>query len=380
MLYRGMDRAQLNNSAAVTNYNAIKADWRARPAEPARPSRPRIWRHAAPASRSVSRRQPARAGWGHEEYLLPACNFPLGILQISKSLAFYQGHHNEAIGWEEGRNIRFLFVWAEGRSERKAWYRPRVASVWPLEGHMAIHIRRREFIVALGGVATARAALTVSGPALGQDYPNRQITILVGIAAGGITDVTTRQYAALLSKNLDQNVIVENRPVAGGAVAAAAVQGAAPDGYTLLSAVGSQFCSVPAMGPAPYDPVNRFAPISLTFRLPTLLIVPMDSPANTVAELLAWGKTKPGGLLLGSPGPGTPGHLLGAKIALATNTPIQYVHYRGGAPIMADLITGRLDFSLATFNSARSNMDAKKLGRWRSTPRRGFTRCLTFRP
>jgi hypothetical protein len=121
MLYRGMDRAQLNNSAAVTNYNAIKADWRARPAEPARPSRPRIWRHAAPASRSVSRRQPARAGWGHEEYLLPACNFPLGILQISKSLAFYQGHHNEAIGWEEGRNIRFLFVWAEGRSERKAW-------------------------------------------------------------------------------------------------------------------------------------------------------------------------------------------------------------------------------------------------------------------
>jgi tripartite-type tricarboxylate transporter receptor subunit TctC len=92
---------------------------------------------------------------------------------------------------------------------------------WPLEGHMAIHIRRREFIVALGGVATARAALTVSGPALGQDYPNRQIITLVGIAAGGITDVTTRQYAALLSKNLDQNVIVENRPVAGGAVAAA---------------------------------------------------------------------------------------------------------------------------------------------------------------
>jgi tripartite-type tricarboxylate transporter receptor subunit TctC len=231
----------------------------------------------------------------------------------------------------------------------------------PYRRVMAIHIRRREFIVALGGVATARAALTVSGPALGQDYPNRQITTLVGIAAGGITDVTTRQYAALLSKNLDQNVIVENRPVAGGAVAAAAVQGAAPDGYTLLSAVGSQFCSVPAMGPAPYDPVKGFAPISLTFRLPTLLIVPIDSPAKTVAELFAWGKTKPGGLLLGSPGPGTPGHLLGAKIALATNTPIQYVHYRGGAPIMADLITGRLDFSLATFNSARSNMDAKKL-------------------
>ena len=120
-------------------------------------------------------------------------------------------------------------------------------------------------------------ALTVSGPAWGQDYPNRQITILVGIAAGGITDVTTRQYAAVVSKNIDQNIIIENRPVAGGAVAAASVQGAAPDGYTLLSVVGSQFCSVPAMAPAPYDPVKGFAPISLTFRLPTLLVVPMDT-------------------------------------------------------------------------------------------------------
>src|SRR6516225_1848488 len=116
-----------------------------------------------------------------------------------------------------------------------------------------------------------------------------------------------------------------------------------------------------ARAPAPYDPVKGFAPISLTFRLPTLLVVPMDSPAKTVAELLAWGKTKTGGLLLGSPGAGTPGHLLAAKIALATNTPIQYIHYRGGSPVMADLITGRVDFSLASFNSARSNMDAKKL-------------------
>src|SRR5262249_59217964 len=109
------------------------------------------------------------------------------------------------------------------------------------------------------------------------------------------------------------------------------------------------------------DPVKGFAPISLTFRLPTLLVVPMDSPAKTVAELLAWGKTKPGGLLLGSPGAGTPGHLLAAKIALATNTPIQYIHYRGGAPLMADLVPRRVDFSLASFHNARSNVGAKKL-------------------
>ena len=215
----------------------------------------------------------------------------------------------------------------------------------------------RHFLLGLG----LASALAAAGPALADDYPKRQITILVGIAAGGITDVTTRQYAAVVSKNIDQNVIIENRPTGGGAVAAAAVQGAAPDGYTLLSVVGSQFCSVPAMAPAPYDPVKGFAPVSLTFRMPTLVVVPTDSPVTTVADLLAWGKRKPGGLLLGSPGAGTPGHLLAAKIALATNTPIQYIHYRGGAPIMAVLISGRLDFSFATFNSARSNMDAGRL-------------------
>ena len=74
------------------------------------------------------------------------------------------------------------------------------------------------------------SALAAAGLALADDYPKRQITILVGIAAGGITDVTTRQYAAVVSKNIDQNVIIENRPTGGGAVAAAAVQGAAPDG------------------------------------------------------------------------------------------------------------------------------------------------------
>src|SRR5262244_1686315 len=130
------------------------------------------------------------------------------------------------------------------------------------------------------------------------------------------------------------------------------------------------------MGPAPYDPVKGFAPISLTFRLPTLLVVPMDSPAKTVAELLALGKTKPGGLLLGSPGVGTPGHLLAAKIALATTTPIQYIHYRGGAPVMADLITGRVDFSLASFNSALSRCFSSTCrARWRNRRTRGFPGC-----
>ena len=207
------------------------------------------------------------------------------------------------------------------------------------------------------------AALTSPGPASGQaqEFPNRPITIVVGVSAGGVTDVTTRQYADVVAKTIGQTITIENRPVAGGAVAAAAVQNARPDGYTLLTVIGSQFASIPAMGPAPYDPVNGFAPVTLLFRLPTLIVVPVGSPAKTMAELLALARNKPDGLLLGSPGAGSPGHLLAAKIAMATNTPIQYVHYRGGAPVMADLITGRVDFSFASYNSARSNLDAGKL-------------------
>jgi tripartite-type tricarboxylate transporter receptor subunit TctC len=149
-----------------------------------------------------------------------------------------------------------------------------------------------------------------------QEFPSRPITIVVGLGAGGITDVTTRQYAEVVSSNIGQTIIIENRAGAGGAVAAAAVQNAQPDGYTLLSVVGSQFSSVPAMSPAGYDPVKGFAPVTLLFRLPTLLVVPFNSPVKSVAELLALGKNKPGGLLLGSPGVGSPGHLLAALISM----------------------------------------------------------------
>jgi tripartite-type tricarboxylate transporter receptor subunit TctC len=207
------------------------------------------------------------------------------------------------------------------------------------------------------------AVLILSAPARADehDFPTRTITIVVGVAPGGVTDITTRQYAEVVSKNVGQNIVIENKPVGGGAVAAASVQNARPDGYTLLTVVGSQFASLPAMGRTGYDPVKGFAPITLLFRLPTLLVVPYSSPVKSMADLLALGKKKPGGILMGSPGAGSPGHLMAAKISMGTHTPMQFVHYRGGAPVMADLIAGRLDFSMASYNSARSNMDAKNL-------------------
>lgn len=194
------------------------------------------------------------------------------------------------------------------------------------------------------------------------DFPNRPITIIVGLAAGGITDVTARIYAEALSRATGQRVQVENRPGAGGAIGAAAVQNAPADGYTVLIFSGSQHMGVPAMAAtAPYEPVKGFAPISILFHLTSIITVPTDLPVKNLNELWALGKSKPGGLTFGSPGVGTPSHLLAAVLARATKTPMQYAHYRGGGPMMADLITGRVDFALSSYTAAKANFESGKL-------------------
>lgn len=213
-------------------------------------------------------------------------------------------------------------------------------------------IRRAVLAAGLALAATA---------ALAQDYPSKPITLMVGLAAGGITDITARLYAEAASKGIGQRITVENKTGAGGGVAAAAVQNAAPDGYTLLVFSGSQHATVPAVGNAPYDPVKGFSPITFLFNSVVVLTVPPDSPAKTMAELHEWGRKKPGGLTVGSPGLGSPSHLLGAKILLADKVPSTSVHYRGGAPMMTDVLTGRVDMAWPTLTASRSYLAEKKL-------------------
>ncbi len=206
------------------------------------------------------------------------------------------------------------------------------------------------------------AALALPSLALAQDFPSKQITIVIGLAPGGITDVSARIYAEALAKLTGQRVVVENRQGAAGAVGAAAVQNATPDGHTVLMFSGSQHVAVPAMAAsAPYEPLKGFAPISLAFNLATLVTVPADLPAKNLAELWALGKKKPGGLSFGSPGVGTPSHMLAALLGRASNTPMQFVHYRGGGPMMADLITGRVDFALSSYTATKGHFQANKL-------------------
>lgn len=208
-------------------------------------------------------------------------------------------------------------------------------------------------------LAAVCALLITSATA--QEFPNRPITIIVGLAPGGITDVTARLYAEAVSKLTGQRVIVENRTGAGGAVAAAAVQNATPDGYTLLVFSGSQHATVPASGNAAYEPVKGFAPVTFLFNSVVVLAVPADSPAKSIKELHELGRKKPGGLSFGTPGLGSPSHLLGAKILLADRVPFEAVHYRGGAPMMPDLIAGRVDFGWPTLSTSRAHIFEKKL-------------------
>jgi tripartite-type tricarboxylate transporter receptor subunit TctC len=214
----------------------------------------------------------------------------------------------------------------------------------------------------IAALALATATAFAAPQAGAQDFPNRQVTIVVGLAPGGITDVTSRIYADALSKITGQRVVVENKQGAGGAVGAAAVQNAAADGYTVLVFSGSQHVAVPAMAAsAPYEPLKGFAPITLLFDLTTLVSVPDNLAAKNLAELWELGKKKPGGLSFGSPGAGTPSHMLAVRLGRATKTPQEMVHYRGGGPMMADLITGRVDWALASFTVAKGHFAEKKL-------------------
>ena len=213
-------------------------------------------------------------------------------------------------------------------------------------------IRRLVLVAGLAFIATGASA---------QDYPTKPITLMVGLAAGGITDITARLYAEAVSRSIGQRVTVENKTGAGGGVAAAAVQNAVPDGYTLLVFSGSQHATVPAVSNAAYDPVKGFSPITYLFNSVVVLTVPADSPVHTMAELHDWGRKKSGGLTVGTPGLGSPSHLLGSKILLADKVPSETVHYRGGAPMMADLITGRVDMAWPTLSTSRAYLAEGKL-------------------
>jgi tripartite-type tricarboxylate transporter receptor subunit TctC len=198
----------------------------------------------------------------------------------------------------------------------------------------------------------ACTAIATSFPGVNaEEFPSRPITFIIGLAAGGFTDTSARSYADVITQREGWKIVIDNRAGAGGGIAAAAVQNAAPDGYTLLVFSGSQHATVAAISPNMYQPVAGFAPITLLFDSITLLAVPASSPARSVAQLFEIGRTKPGGLTFATQGVGSPAHLFAAQLADAGKVPIEFVHYRGGSALLADFVAGRVDFALPTLTT-----------------------------
>jgi len=188
------------------------------------------------------------------------------------------------------------------------------------------------------------ASLVTSAPAMAQAYPARPITLVVPFPPGGPTDASARIVAKGLGTRLGQQILVDNRPGAGGTVAPAGVVRAAPDGYTLLWAGTSSL----AMGPAlyrklAYDPISSFTPISLVVRSPHLLVGRSDLPARDIKELVAQAKSMPGKFTYGSAGAGSSTHLTGELFKATFGISILHVGYKGGAPAVTDLLGKQID-------------------------------------
>jgi tripartite-type tricarboxylate transporter receptor subunit TctC len=178
------------------------------------------------------------------------------------------------------------------------------------------------------------------------DYPTQTIKIIVPFPPGGGVDVVARMIAPRLSESLGQSVIVENRGGAGGSVGATAVAQSPHDGYTLLLGTGSTHGTNPLVyTKLGYDPVRDFAPVALITSAPLMLVANNDVPVKTAAELIALAKAKPGELSFGSYGTGSNNHLIAELLNSMAGIQTNHIPYRGSAPMMTDLIGGRIQFA-----------------------------------
>ena len=216
-------------------------------------------------------------------------------------------------------------------------------------------VLRIAIAAALGGAASAGA--------WAQAWPARPIRMVIAFAPGGPTDIVARVIAAKLSEQLGQTVLVENRPGAGGNLAAELVAKAAPDGYTLFYNTSAITIGPALYGKVNYDTLRDFAPISTTATNPMVLMVNPSLPPKTAKEFVDYARANPGKLNYGSSGSGTITHLATAALASQLGLTMTHVPYKGSAPALVDLAAGTTQVMTDTVNSA---MPYLKDGRMRA--------------
>jgi tripartite-type tricarboxylate transporter receptor subunit TctC len=220
-----------------------------------------------------------------------------------------------------------------------------------------MNVSMRSVLLAL----SACAVVSVSGAALAQAWPNKPITIIVPFPAGGTTDLITRPIAQKLSEVLKQPVVVENRGGAGGTLGAGAVARAAPDGYTFLVGAIHHTIATSLYKKLPYDFEKDLMPITVLAFVPNIVVVHPSVPVKTIPELIALAKSKPGGVTYGSAGSGTSHHMAAEMFKSMANVDMQHVPYKGGAPMMQDLVGGQINVAFETAASATPQIKAGKV-------------------
>jgi tripartite-type tricarboxylate transporter receptor subunit TctC len=224
-------------------------------------------------------------------------------------------------------------------------------------------------------VALIAVGLAVSGlqtNVAAQGYPERPVRLLIAFPAGGTIDTLGRILAQKLTEAWGQNVVIENRPGAGGNIGAAAAAKSAPDGYTLHLGAQTLAVNVTLQPSTEFDPVKDFEPIMLVATAQDVLLVPPNSPFRSVKELIDYAKAHPGELNYASLGTGTSGHLATVMFAELAGIKLQHVPYTSVSQAATDVISGRIAVFLPTLGGHLGNVAA---GRMRALAVSGIARA-----
>ena len=197
--------------------------------------------------------------------------------------------------------------------------------------------------------------------AVAQAYPAKPIRVIVPVAAGGNQEITIRAVAEEMAKRLGQPLLVEARPSASALVGTQFVARAAPDGYTLLSVSTTFARAATLVAAAGYDPVRDFVPVSLVSRIPQMLLVHPSVPAQSVPELIALAKARPGELSYATSGLGSTGHIAMELFSRQAGIRMLHVPYKGNAQSLADLLGGQVQVMFDQMSTSLAHVNAGKL-------------------
>ena len=209
--------------------------------------------------------------------------------------------------------------------------------------------------------ALALVALLIPVAAFGQAWPTKPVRLISPFAAGGGTDAFARPLAQVLSQNLGQQFIVDNRAGAGGTVGADIAAKAAPDGYTFLVGAVHHTIAVSVYAKLPYDLEKDLVPVTMVAMVPSVIVVNPKVPVNSVKELIEYAKANPDKLNFASAGNGTSHHLNGELFKIRTGTKMNHIPYKGAGPAMQDLLAGQVDLMFDGMGTSSPQIKGNRL-------------------